>query len=228
MSLVTLNPDEDRCPCGSGRLVRGCCMTGRDLFLSRATTRPPRPRTNHSATGCFARALGDCSADITREHFLSAAVLHALSALGGIDVRGPSWLRGTTKQLSVNALASNMLCSRHNGALSPLDSVAQRFCESLLAIRADSEAEAGVGSAVCVGLINGHDLERWCLKILIGGLYSGNLSLQGQDTKNRLPPSEWLSFLFGERPFARVGGLYSLSPIEPTEPTSKYVSVTPL
>jgi hypothetical protein len=209
-------------------LLMKCCIRKGRLFRRRSPTRPNRPRTGRRTAGCFASSLADCSADISREHFVSAAVLKLIGGEGLVHASGLPWQKGETKALSVNALASRILCSRHNNALSQLDSAAVQFFELLSNLRASHDRVAGDSQDTCIGVVNGHDLERWFLKAMIGGLYSGNMTIGGAQQQHSPPPQNQLEFLFGERSYLKGWGLYVLNPIEPVLPQSRYVTTTAL
>lgn len=69
------------------------------------------------------------------------------------------------------ALASKVLCERHNSALSPLDTAATDLYAILRRINAElgDEAPTAPSETFTVG---GVDLERWLLKALIGLAHS--------------------------------------------------------
>lgn len=73
---------------------------------------------NFSHPQCYARALCDCSAKLSREHYVSNSVLKLL----GVEhiISHASWLspEQCSRPLPVSALSSKVLCDRHNQALS--------------------------------------------------------------------------------------------------------------
>jgi hypothetical protein len=119
----TVNIHTDRCLCGSGRLMRDCC-----LFV-RCDTTPSMPATGYAHPSCFARDIRDCSRAISREHYISRSVLDLFGG-GGIAVSGMPWIPdGEQRRVSAASLTGRMLCERHNQALSSLDAVAARFLQ---------------------------------------------------------------------------------------------------
>jgi len=56
-----------------------------------AVTRTPAPQTGIRNEGCYAAALADCSADISREHYVSHALLRLLNIEGKVTVDGFPW-----------------------------------------------------------------------------------------------------------------------------------------
>jgi hypothetical protein len=61
---------------------------------------------------------------------------------------------------------------------------------------------------VTMVLINGHDLERWILKMLRGLVVSGTVEVPGiADPRAWRPPIDWLEMVFGLRPIPPWYGL---------------------
>ena len=102
--------------------------------------------------------------------------------------------------IPVATFGSKILCTAHNSALSPLDACGTKFFNAVhfsgLRFRT-GELPPVNGAAV-----NGFDVERWLLKMLIGsacGVFA--------ETKKRwLPPLWWLRVLFGKRALGRRNG----------------------
>lgn len=171
-------PDrESDCPCGSRRRTRSCHGAPDGNWLIPAPgPLLSGPRTGYAHPKCIASGSHDCSEQISREHWLSANIQRELaSAKGPALVSGAAWLHGATKPVGANALASKILCARHNGALSPLDSIAGDFFRG---VRDAQEALAlnGPGSLGPADdyflLANGPLIELWLLKLFLGGVAS--------------------------------------------------------
>jgi hypothetical protein len=104
---------------------------------------------------------------------------------------------------------STILCDKHNAALSVFDSAGDTLFAGMDAI--DSAAgKAGVPPETFT--VDGDRLERWMLKVLCGGLYSGTMPVPGGSMKGVCPPVEWLNVLFrgadlpaGQGLFLRAG-----------------------
>ncbi|MHB1344031.1 MAG: hypothetical protein ACYCX3_06695 [Thermoleophilia bacterium] len=151
--------------------------------------------------GCFAAPLGDCGARLTREHYVSESLLHELNRRHGLSVSGFPWqAAGEVQVLTPNALASKILCDRHNSALSALDATARSLFRAF-----DDEQAIGSGRQLMF-LFSGHDLERWLLKVLCGLASSGNLSIDGNTDLSI--PRPWLEVLFGRADLSNGHGLY--------------------
>ena len=120
---------------------------------------PPVPTTGNSLQSCYASALADCSSQRSLEHYISESLLHYLNRSHDLKVSGASWLEDGDKNLPPSALASSVMCDRHNSALSPLDNMAIRLFQAF------DEKGAGDSGQRILYLFSGHDLERWLLKI---------------------------------------------------------------
>lgn len=121
--------------------------------------------------------------------------------MGGLHVSGLRWQSGDgPASFAPDALASKVLCDRHNSALSPLDAIAVRLFRSF------DELHAAGSEIRVLYLFSGHDVERWLLKILCGLVVGKHLSLLASTHVD--VPTEWLAILFGNAEFAPGQGLY--------------------
>ncbi len=136
---------------------------------------------------------------------MSAALLRRLEEDGGVHVQGFPWQGDGWKKLPISALASNILCKRHNSDLSALDAVGEKLVDHLE--RVEHEFQAG-DRRPWIWVLNGHDVERWLLKTLAGLL----LSKSGRTTAGEALSPEisraWVEMLFGMRSFPPTWGLY--------------------
>lgn len=190
-----------KCPCGSGYSACNCCLTVSGFIKTAALTSPPAPPTGNALPRCYAAPLADCSPKLSREHFVSASLLEELNVSNQLRVSGLRWQDdGQSKHLKPNALASKILCDRHNSALSPLDAIAVNLFQAV-----NEENMSGTGRQLLF-LFSGSDIERWMLKILCGFAYSGNLLLENEVDIS--VPKAWLDILFGYMDFAAGQGLY--------------------
>jgi hypothetical protein len=115
-------PDE-RCPCGSGRSYRECClMPDGQPLVNVPNLLPKPPTTGHANPRCYLSHTNDCSTGKSKEHYISRAVLKSIP--GGLIVSGMPRLAGIPQELTANSLHSHILCKRHNECLSPLDNAA--------------------------------------------------------------------------------------------------------
>jgi len=169
---------------------------------------PPGPATGTTHPKCYAGALLDCGTIISEEHYISEDVLNALGDLA--PVHGFTWLGPDgTKVVPAGALVGKVLCKRHNEVLSPLDARAGQLFRQLQ--KADQFLQHGPG-AFEIYLANGHDLERWLLKMLCGMVAANVIDVAPVQRPWR-PPIEWLHILFRGAPFPAGWGLYVPAPI---------------
>ena len=90
---------------------------------------PPGKRTGISRQGCYMAFTGNCCERMSGEHIISSTIL---GKLGSIEVANMRWQKpGMSQELPPRALRANVLCSRHNSALSVLDTIAGHFFDAL-------------------------------------------------------------------------------------------------
>lgn len=165
---------EELCPCGSRRRIRSC--HGRPDGSWRAepwSPRPPKQDASYSHRGCYAGSLGDCSANLSREHYVSRAVLQEISP--DPILAGLSFLRGEEKRLPVSALAARILCRRHNSQLAELDDEAAKSFRALRRFE-NGNKDSVVAPSDDFEFVDGPRLEAWMLKTLFGLLAAGVLT----------------------------------------------------
>lgn len=188
------------CPCGSGMKAKRCCLAlnGSLEPLTPKATKPPGPPTGFSHPRCFARPLRDCCDELTREHFVSQAVLKHFDAEATV-AGGFRWQPAPETDVVPDQLSAKVLCKRHNNALDPLDTAAGRLFGILASdLRRDEYVYT-----------SGDDLERWALK-LICGTYAASIAarLGEVPARDRLIPLPWLESLFTKTPLQAPLGLY--------------------
>lgn len=197
------------CPCGSEKKLRYCCRkrSGK-IKPDFARIKTPGKKTGYHNPKCYAAALGDCSEDLSGEHYISHGLLKHLSRSGNVEISGFSWQKAEEwKSIPAKKMTSNILCGRHNSALSPLDAVITRFSDAIneidRAIILESHKEVPK-----YFLFNGYDVERWMLKTICGVVHSKNASMQGRRIDFWSPPMEWLRILFENKAFPKSTGMF--------------------
>ena len=159
------------CPCGSGKAIVACHLdTDGRLRKQRPSLRPPGPKTGYSHPRCYLRGCNDCSQQISREHYISQSILAQL----GETIRGAGmpWLKpGEIFEASVGSLAANILCRRHNEALSPLDTEAGLFFSILKTALIDLNRKT-LSRKPIFHLVCGDAIELWMLKVACGLYFS--------------------------------------------------------
>jgi hypothetical protein len=163
--------------------------------------------TAFSHPNCYAGQLGDCSPQISKEHYVSDGVLRAV-AQGNSEVlvRNLAFQRGGTLEAKeINSLVAKVLCEKHNSELSSFDVAGL----SLFSAMDQIDSAAGKPDANCeVVCVNGDHFERWMLKTLCGGLFSGTFPLPSGSLKGFRPPERWLRVLFRGDQLPDGQGLY--------------------
>ncbi len=185
------------CPCGSRRPFIQCCRVPDGWATKKASTTPRPPNTGATLARCYAACLNDCGNAISREHFISKSILACLANSGPqpLTARGFAWQKsGTGCVVSPNSLAARILCDRHNPILSDLDAAALRLFTVF--------QQNSIGPH----FFNGHDIERWLLKVMAGALYSGSLVMAAHVTATIT--ARWMRILFGLEDFGPGEGLY--------------------
>lgn len=164
-------------------------------------TAPNGPATGNSLGRCYAATLGDCDWKLSREHYVTEALLEALG--DSATVSGFPWMEsGDWQPLVPKAMASKILCERHNSVLSPLDAEAAKLFVALLA--ADEHVRVGKPFPGPFAYVSGEAFERWLLKTLIGIVVSGCLTKDGVHYDDRSVPPLWVEVLFGRKPWPRL------------------------
>ena len=165
---------ESPCPCKSGKRYGACCSSFSGLPLVKSVSiAPPGNVTGYAHANCYMRSTRNCSEKISREHFISKSVMIQCTPEGMDKVRvsGIFWQKpGIEQDIPLDALASNILCERHNNSLSPLDDVAGKFFSAV-------RDAGGLGRQSDVRrdllfLVNGNALERWGVKTALGLYHS--------------------------------------------------------
>jgi hypothetical protein len=178
----------------------------------------PGPKTGFAHGGCYFKVFKDCSTKLSGEHFITHGIMKLLATNGQIKVNGFPWQpdRAESRALPTQALTGKILCTRHNAALSPLDSVAIKFFGAFITIGTEFQ-DASLKSVERMYAFNGHDIERWMLKTLIGTVASGNATDQkGNRIDYFKTNKEWLQILLGQRSFPGKWGVYFKAPLGET------------
>src|SRR5437870_1394313 len=125
---------------------------------------------------CYARGLGGCSQEMSGEHYVSKSILELVENRAGkksksVRVTGLSFQQpGALQQLGISSLVGNILCKTHNSLLSPLDIAGKAIFTAMDGLN-DGAADQSLPERVLP--VSGEGLERWVLKCMCGGLYSG-------------------------------------------------------
>ncbi len=164
MTGIVVRPT-DPCPCLKGATVANCTCRARNFVPKPALTIPPGLTTNKEFAFCYAAPFRDCKGKRSAEHVVSESVLYELvHGNSHVAVSGRTWQRVPYQKIPISGTGSHILCERHNSALSQLD---ERMRDLFVWLRTVGNA----GAIRKARLFNGHDVERWMLKVLVGTLY---------------------------------------------------------
>jgi hypothetical protein len=134
---------------------------------------------------CFLQGYGPCGGGISREHYISAAVLEAISPNGTIQVGGLPWQpHQQLKQIGIQSFQAKILCRDHNSKLTDLDNIAGSLMRSLDA--ADKNPAAPPFDTT----LDGPSIERWFIKLLCGYLVANKKDVP-EAWKNLLMNGSW-------------------------------------
>lgn len=154
---------------------------------------------------CFLTGYGECSAKISREHYISKTVLNAMSdGERGVKVGGLPWqppMRFET--FGINSLQVKSLCTSHNNRLAYLDSAGGKLFRTL------NDVDKNPKNVPALTQVNGHLTERWFLKILSGLAVAAGFG-------NGSVPERWKNLLTGGE-WTDGWGIYILPPVNPED-----------
>lgn len=175
--------------------------------------------------------VGACGSRISREHFISRAILESFSTLNVEGLRGT--LDGESKQIGLNSVVSKVLCAEHNSRLSPLDADAAEFFKRLRGLmegRApDLNTEWAVREQGIITTMHSGDLlERWMLKAGCGVLAGAVVDTAANLGRGWRPLSEWAEAIAGHRVLNAPLGLYVLQADTETPMNSSRVQLSPV
>jgi hypothetical protein len=171
---------KDPCPCGAKRLYGNCCgkLSLFSPYKEIVEFRPPGAPTGYSHRRCYMGWTRNCSDTISGEHFISESVLSILNPKS-VRISGAAWTKGQTQNLPLKALQANILCTRHNSALSPLDTMAGKLFRAVNEIYGDLSRRT-LSRKSMWHLFSGEELELWLLKTILGFFHANVLSQHGR------------------------------------------------
>lgn len=197
------------CPCGSERRAAACCL-GADGNVRKyvPSVRPPPPATGESQHGCYLDHTQDCAGGISREHYVSEVALSELSE-GVVAIDGFFWQPPDEQKIvGINSLTANILCARHNSALSPLDTEAGQFMRTIKQLHSNLGTRS-LSRKTTISIVSGEGLELWILKVACGLFYAKIASRdRHQIAKDHLVDDSIITEGFFSKRWHRNCGLY--------------------
>jgi hypothetical protein len=114
---------------------------------------------------CFLQATQNCSHRISREHYVSAAVLDQFERP---SVSGMPWQKpGEAAVYGKESLTARVLCERHNNALSPLDAHGAATVRHLKSGFTHA-TKRSLSTRPSISLVSGPAFEAWGYKVAAG------------------------------------------------------------
>jgi hypothetical protein len=164
------------------------------------TTKACPPSTGLTTSGCYAHELRDCDGEpCNREHPTSKSILEEIGSQ--FMVSGYAWTKGRESPASPGTLWSDVLCKRHNTALSEADAA------GVALYRAFDDYHRGVDADDLT--IDGDMLERWPLKAAAGHVASGQaVWKEGASVPSAPIPTDYVRALFDEIEISDGCGLH--------------------
>jgi hypothetical protein len=149
-------------------------------------------------SNCFLQRFGSCRGKLSKDHYLSEAILRQVTLGRTATIGGLPWQPALTlKDVGIPALQAKILCEGHNSGLSELDSAAASLFRTLDLI--DKHPES-VRSPM---QFHGPLVERWFLKVVCG-------LVAGEGMSGGTVPEEWKQALTGGD-WPEGWGLYCLN-----------------
>jgi len=185
-------------------------------------------RAQPAAEGCWATCLGDCGGGMTGEHRVSKG----LFATDEIMVQGFHWCLDVPKKIGLASLVANILCKRHNNALSELDAAASDafavFREAVRLNHVRQRIKRQPMWNVQRLTIDGPRLERWFLKTLINVSFGGQWTIGPGSHMAGSVSCNLVEIAFGRRPFENGAGMYTIAAAGQQMVSEDRVTITPL
>jgi hypothetical protein len=209
-------------------MAAACCLgADRNVRKHLPRLRPRPPTTGYTQFGCYLGGTHDCSLRITGEHYVSRSALEQLSE-PAVAIEGVHWLApGEKKIIGINRLTANILCQRHNSALSILDTEAGQFLRTIKSIRASFDGKS-LSRRRLLSIVSGEALELWILKIACGLFYSKIASHDRRQIAHdhKIEGSIIAEALFSKRWFPNCG-LYMRAPVGQGMPRANEIAMAP-
>ena len=148
---------------------------------------------------CWASLLGDCGEGQSGEHYISDGIFDGAT----VTAFGLPWCREKPLTIGMESAVANILCGKHNWALSPFDAEAGKLSAFL---RENIHSKPLVTTSIH---LRGDRLEKWALKTFLNLGYIRGLN---REQANRIEPrADLVHYLYRDEPVADGIGLYFVS-----------------
>jgi|SRR5581483_6814647 len=161
------------------------------------------------AIQCWAKSLGDCSPQQSREHYISASLFEGPT----IKVQGFSWCVDKQIEIGLSSAVSKILCKHHNEILSPVDQAGAQVFDTFRKIRKLEMVRDRLKPHrwhIIRHDIDGPILERWFIKTAINlvCVQTEEVHWLESSTPRFEPPSLLVDVVFGKRSLPPDMGLF--------------------
>jgi hypothetical protein len=162
---------------------------------------------------CWAKSIGNCSDKISREHLVSEGVFPGQM----LTVQGWHWCKDEPKEISINGLASKILCTNHNSLSSDVDRAGidamNVFREADKVKKARAATQRQMRWTIEKFTIDGSGLERWCLKTLINAMTEDEYKIGTDSEASGRPSARLVRIVFGQERFKAKAGMYGIGAV---------------
>jgi hypothetical protein len=168
----------ERCPCGSGDISGICCWRGDGRWEKAPVGRLEVKETTVINPSCYLSSVSNCSAKLTKEHFISRNILERITDDNTLKFENAGHFFGgkSIVQIGIDGFSSKILCDNHNSALSPLDETVgaafgriEEFTKDVLRVHTKGYR------ANSFHIASGLDIERWMIKVFCGLAAAGKI-----------------------------------------------------
>lgn len=157
---------------------------------------------------CWASCLGNCSDKKSGEHYLSKNLWNSDKVI----VKG-LW-SDEEKEIGINSLTANVLCTTHNSNLSWIDTGIGEVSDVIHELYRLYDVRKRIGNKNLCNFIklkiNGNILEKWCVKFLIGLFCAVGKDSYWHETNTSplSPPEGIVKAVFSSESFKKPIGLH--------------------
>lgn len=197
----------DDCPCGNGKKAHECCLGSNNQWDKKPSNiHPSGLISGIENEKCYAKSTKNCCSKISKEHYISETVLENFAdGNSKVKISGMSWIPdGDFRYIPIQVLKSDILCLRHNNALSPLDNELGKFTSTLIAYEADFNNPSPIEE---IKIFCGEDIERWMLKTICNQVNSDSIAKDGAPNIIKMG-KEWVDVLYGAKDWPEGWGMY--------------------
>lgn len=136
---------------------------------------------------CYANTRGGCSSTISGEHYVWHGLIKLYSDNDPKFTVQHKTGKGVGHPVRAKNFKANILCQKHNTALSPADDAALAFATFLRRNALQYDAGAGEWGEAEEITISGDDIQRWVLKVFLNHAVTEHFEVQQNNTVN-FPP----------------------------------------